>query len=256
METWVKLCTFVKEFVYKMKYRTIVISDIHLGSKYSRVLEVIDFLKNNTCEKLILNGDIIDGWALKRGSKWSNDHMKCIIKILKISKNSDVYWIRGNHDDFLDEFIPYTFGNIKILENMEHIGVDGKRYLVLHGDIFDIFVKDMKWLAKIGSIGYDLSLWLNSWYNKYRNWRGFEYFSLSKLIKDNVKKATSYVGDFEEHMVTHAKSLNYDGVICGHIHKAELRQIKGIEYMNSGDWVESNTALVENFEGKWEIINY
>ena len=239
-----------------MKYKTIILSDIHLGSQYSRANDVVSFLKNNECEKLILNGDIIDGWALKRGGSWNESHMRCIRKFLKISKNSKVYWIRGNHDDFLYDFLPFKLGNIKILEDMDYIGLDGNRYFVLHGDVFDVFVKDMKWLAKLGSIGYDLSLWLNKWYNKYRILVGKEYFSLSKLIKNSVKKASSYIGDFENHMIKHAKQLGYDGVICGHIHKAEISKINGIYYMNSGDWVESNTALVEEFDGTWKIIEY
>jgi UDP-2,3-diacylglucosamine pyrophosphatase LpxH len=239
-----------------MKYRTIILSDIHLGSSYSRADDVISFLKKNKSEILILNGDIVDGWALKRGGVWKNSHMGCIRKILKTSNKTKVYWIRGNHDDFLYDFIPFNLGKLSILENMEYEGLNGKKYLILHGDIFDVFVKDMKWLAKIGSVGYDLSLWVNKWYNKYRDWRGLEYFSLSKLIKDSVKKATSYIGDFEKHMVTHAKNLGYDGVICGHIHKAEISNIEGIEYMNSGDWVESNTALVEDYRGNWKIIHY
>jgi UDP-2,3-diacylglucosamine pyrophosphatase LpxH len=142
------------------------------------------------------------------------------------------------------------------LRNFELYALNGKKYLVLHGDIFDVFVNEMKWLAKIGSIGYDLTLWLNKWYNKYRAFRGKEYFSLSKRIKDSVKSATNFIGDFENHMVSHSKSLNFDGVICGHIHKAEIRVIDGIEYMNSGDWVESNTALVEDHSGNWYLIHY
>jgi UDP-2,3-diacylglucosamine pyrophosphatase LpxH len=239
-----------------MNYKTIILSDIHLGSQYSRANDVVNFLRDNKCEKLILNGDIIDGWALNRGSKWDENHMKCIRKILEIAQENDVIWVMGNHDDFLANFIPFNIGNVFIKRDMEHIGIDGKRYLVIHGDIFDVFINDMKWLAKIGSIGYDLCLWLNKWYNKYREFVGMEYFSLSKVIKDSVKQATKYVGDFENHMVTYAKQNGYDGVICGHIHKAEISVIDGINYMNSGDWVESKTALVETYEGEWFIINY
>jgi UDP-2,3-diacylglucosamine pyrophosphatase LpxH len=239
-----------------MKYKTIVLSDIHLGSAYSRALDVVEFLKENECEKLILNGDIIDGWALKMGSTWTDEHMKCVRKILKTAKSSEVHWIRGNHDDFLHDFIPLKLASVSIEEDITHVGINGKKYLVLHGDIFDVFVNDMKWLAKLGSIGYDICLWLNKWYNRYREWRGFEYFSLSKVIKDSVKQATKYVGEFEHHMIEHAKKLGYDGVICGHIHKAEIREVDGIEYLNSGDWVESKTALVEDYDGKWSIINF
>ena len=239
-----------------MKYKTIILSDIHLGSQYSRANDVVSFLKNNECEKLILNGDIIDGWALKRGSSWDENHMKCLRRILKISENTEVIWVVGNHDDFLNEFIPFSIGNIFIKKDIEHIGIDGKRYLVIHGDIFDIFINDMKWLAKLGSIGYDLCLWLNKWYNKYRELMKLEYFSLSKVIKDSIKQATKYVGDFENHMVSYANKNGYDGVICGHIHKAEINFIDGVIYMNSGDWVESNTALVEKYDGEWVIINF
>lgn len=239
-----------------MNYKTVIISDLHLGSTYSRSEDISNFLDKIKCETLILNGDIIDGWALKRGNAWTQEHMKCIRKIMKKSNKTKIYWVRGNHDDFLYDFIPLTLGNINVVEHMELNAINGKKYLVLHGDIFDVFINKMKWLAKIGSVGYDFTLWLNKWYNKYRTFRGKEYFSLSQKIKDSVKSATNFIGDFENHMVNHSKSLNFDGVICGHIHKAEIRNINGIEYMNSGDWVESNTALVEHLNGKWEIITY
>jgi UDP-2,3-diacylglucosamine pyrophosphatase LpxH len=239
-----------------MKYKTIILSDIHLGSKYSRAKDVTDFLTKNTAETIILNGDIIDGWALKRGGVWTDEHMKCVRKLMKLSKSSTVYWIRGNHDDFLYDFIPFDFGKIMLRESMEYRGLDKNKYLILHGDIFDVFVDKWGWLAKIGSVGYDMTLWINKWYNKYRTYRGLPYFSLSQKIKASVKTATNFIGDFENHMVTHARSLECDGVICGHIHKAEIRDIDGMIYMNSGDWVESNTALVETLKGKWKIINY
>jgi len=239
-----------------MNYRTVIISDLHLGSTYSRAEDISKFLSEITCETLILNGDIIDGWALKRGNAWTEEHMRCVRKIMKKSYKTKVFWVRGNHDDFLHDFIPLSLGNINIVENMELYALNGKKYLVLHGDIFDVFVNEMKWLAKIGSIGYDFTLWLNKWYNRYRAFRGKEYFSLSKRIKNSVKSATNFIGDFENHMVSHSKSLKFDGVICGHIHKAEIREIDGIEYMNSGDWVESNTALVEDHLGNWSLIHY
>ncbi len=239
-----------------IKHRTIILSDLHLGSTYSRAKEVTEFLTKHKSDVLILNGDIIDGWALKRGGIWNDNHMKCIRKIIKKSKTTDVYWLRGNHDEFLVDFIPFDFGNIYLRESLEYFGANGKKYLVLHGDIFDVFVNKMKWLAKLGSIGYDLTLWINKWYNRYRSFRGLEYFSLSQKIKASVKSATNFIGDFENHMVSHAKSLDCDGVICGHIHKAELRNIDGLEYMNSGDWVESNSALVESMSGKWSIIYF
>lgn len=237
-------------------YRTIVLSDLHLGSKYSRPKDVINFLNKNDCEILILNGDIIDGWALKRGDIWDSDHMKCVRKIIKKAKRTKIYWIRGNHDDFLFDLIPFKLGSVRIREKIEHTGINGKKYIVLHGDIFDVFVTKMKWLAKIGSVGYDFTLWLNKWYNKYRAFRGMEYFSLSQKIKSSIKSATNFIGDFENHMVSYAKSIDCDGVICGHIHKPEIRMVDNIEYMNSGDWIESKTALVEDLSGKWSILKY
>jgi UDP-2,3-diacylglucosamine pyrophosphatase LpxH len=239
-----------------MRYQAIVVSDLHLGTKDSKAEEFIEFLEEHPTNLLILNGDIIDGWALKRGNAWTEEHMRCVRKIMKKSYKTKVFWVRGNHDDFLHDFIPLSLGNINIVENMELYALNGKKYLVLHGDIFDVFVNEMKWLAKIGSIGYDFTLWLNKWYNRYRAFRGKEYFSLSKRIKNSVKSATNFIGDFENHMVSHSKSLKFDGVICGHIHKAEIREIDGIEYMNSGDWVESNTALVEDHLGNWTLIHY
>ena len=240
----------------KNQYRTIIMSDLHLGSKYSNPIEIIDFLNNNECETLILNGDIIDADALKRGGSWGKEEMKCLRKIIKKSYKSNVYWIRGNHDDFLYDFIPFEIGNIKILENIEYEGLNGKKYIILHGDIFDIFVTEMKLLAKLGSIGYDFTLWLNKWYNKYRLYIGKEYFSLSQKIKSNVKSATNFIGDFEKHMVNHAKNLNCDGVICGHIHKSEISKIDDIIYMNSGDWQETCSALLEDDKGNWSLFYY
>jgi UDP-2,3-diacylglucosamine pyrophosphatase LpxH len=240
----------------KKKYRTVVISDIHLGSRYSKAKELCKFIKSIECDTLILNGDIIDGWSLQRGGKLSYDHINCIRLLLKKSKKTNIFWVKGNHDEFLLDFAPFKIGKIELVKEMTYYGSNGKKYLVTHGDVFDVFVSKMKWLALLGSIGYDLALWINKWYNKWREFRGLEYFSLSKRIKDSVKLATSFIGDFEKHLCQYAKSKDYDGVICGHIHQAEIKKIEKIDYMNSGDWVESLTALVETKWGKWEIISY
>jgi UDP-2,3-diacylglucosamine pyrophosphatase LpxH len=237
-------------------FKTVVLSDIHLGNEYSKASEVIDFLNSVKFETLILNGDIIDGWSLKRGGKLTKKHIKCIKLILKKSKKSKVYWIKGNHDEFLLDFISFKIGNIQILDELIYDGLNGKKYMITHGDIFDIFANKMKWLAKIGSIGYDIALWLNKWYNKWRKYTNKDYFSLSKVIKNSVKKATNFIGDFENFLVTHAIKNNCDGVICGHIHQAEIKKINNIDYFNSGDWVESLTALVETIDGEWKIVEY
>lgn len=236
-----------------MRYKTIILSDIHLGSKSSRTSDVIDFLENNISEKLILNGDIVDGWALSRGGKWKDVHTKFIRKILKISeKETSVIWIRGNHDEFIKDFIPMKLSNIQMVENYKFISIQGKTVYCFHGDILDVFITKTKWLAHIGSIGYDLALWINRIYNKYREYRKLPYYSISKDIKNGVKKAVDFINDFEENAIKLAALNNADIVVCGHIHQPE---IKG-NYMNSGDWCENCTALVETLDGKWLIIEH
>lgn len=238
------------------KYKTIIMSDIHLGMTDSKANEVVDFLENNSCETLILNGDIIDGWAIKRGAKLKPKHMRCIRKIMKISeKGTKVYWLRGNHDDFLKDFMPIKIGDIQIQEDLV-IKSGDKKYLVLHGDLFDVFITKMGWLAKIGSVLYEFSLWLNRWYNRYRKWRGKEYLSIAKKIKENVKFATNFINKFEDHLVDLAHRKGYDGVICGHIHYPVIKKIGDIEYMNSGDWVETMSCLVEDYYGQWSLKYY
>jgi len=236
-----------------MSYKTIIISDLHLGSKSSRADDIIKFLEQNTCYNLFLNGDIIDGWALKRGSKWKDKHTKVVRKILKIAeKGTNVVWIRGNHDDFLDTYLGLSMGNIHITDEITYKGVDKRLYYISHGDKLDVFSTKFKFIAKIGSIGYDFALWLNHWYNFFREWMGLPYYSLSKRIKDNVKLAVNFVTDFEENAIKIAKQKNCNVAICGHIHKAEIKD----EYMNSGDWCESCTALVEDSNGVWTIIDF
>jgi UDP-2,3-diacylglucosamine pyrophosphatase LpxH len=226
-----------------IKYKTIIVSDIHLGTKDSQAKEFIKFLDEHPTEQLILNGDIVDGWALQRGSKWKKQHTKVILKLLELSKKTDIIWIRGNHDDFLSDFFMIKMSNITLCEDYM-IGIKRKKYLIFHGDILDVFSSTWKWIAKIGSVGYDIALTLNTWYNKYRLWRGLPYYSISKHIKDKVKSAVSFILDFEENAAKIAKQRKCSGVIIGHIHTAEDRMIGDIHYLNSGDWVESKTAIL------------
>jgi UDP-2,3-diacylglucosamine pyrophosphatase LpxH len=226
-----------------IKYKTIIVSDIHLGTKDSQAKEFIKFLDEHPTDQLILNGDIIDGWALQRGSKWKKQHTKVILKLLELSKKTDIVWIRGNHDDFLSDFFMIKMSNITLCEDYM-IGIKRKKYLIFHGDILDVFSSTWKWIAKIGSVGYDIALTLNTWYNKYRLWRGLPYYSISKHIKDKVKSAVSFILDFEENAAKIAKQRKCSGVIIGHIHTAEDRMIGDIHYLNSGDWVESKTAIL------------
>lgn len=242
-----------------MKYKSIFVSDIHLGTKFSQAERFLDFMKTHESENLYLVGDIIDGWAMKRKFRWKQSHSDVIQKILKKArKGTNVYFITGNHDEFIRPFIPLFLGqNFKISNQETYIGVDDKRYYVTHGDFFDSVTMTKKWLAVVGDYGYDFLLHLNAILQFFRRLlRVKRYWSLSKYVKDNVKKSVSFITDYEQVLAKHAKHKGYDGVICGHIHKAEIRMVDGIEYKNSGDWVESCTALVETFDGEWQILHW
>lgn len=238
----------------KIHHKTIVVSDIHLGSKWSKAKEVTRFLKHNTCETLILCGDIIDGWVLLRGTKkkWNKDHTDFFRQILKIQDKTKVYYIRGNHDDFLDRLVPIEFFNLSIINHFIYES-NNKRYYVLHGDIFDNVTSGFKWVSKLGDVGYNLLLNINKTYNKYRKWRGLPYYSIAAMIKQKVKTSVSAISSYEEQIIDIAKSNHCDGAICGHIHKPEIKQMGDILYLNSGDWVESLSALTEDFHGNWNL---
>jgi UDP-2,3-diacylglucosamine pyrophosphatase LpxH len=241
----------------KTHYKTIVISDVHLGTKGSKAKEVARFLKQFTCENLILNGDIIDGWQLKKSGSWKRKHTRFFNRILKMieQKNTKVFYLRGNHDDFLDQILPLQIGNLSIQTDMIYES-HGKKYFVTHGDVFDSITTNLRWIAYLGDMGYTFLLWLNRVVNHYRFKRGMPYFSLSKYVKDKVKSAVAYVDQYETELAKMARSKNCDGIICGHIHKAENRIIEGIEYLNSGDWVETLSALSEDHAGNWQLIYY
>lgn len=242
-----------------MKYKSIFISDIHLGTKFSKTKELLNFLKHNESESLILVGDIIDGWAIKRKFIWPQSHSDIIQKILKKArKGTNVTFITGNHDEFIRPFVPLILGDsLKITNELNYYGINGKKYYITHGDFFDSITMTKKWLAILGDYGYDLLLHLNSVLNFLRRKVGIhKYFSLSKYVKDSVKSSVSFINDFETVLSNHAKNKGYDGIICGHIHKAEIRNIDTIEYLNCGDWVESCTAIVETFNGEFKIINW
>jgi len=242
-----------------MKYKSIFISDIHLGTKFSKAKELLNFLKHNESENLILVGDIIDGWAIKRKFVWPQTHSDVIQKVLKKArKGTKVTFITGNHDEFIRPFVPLTLGDsLNITNELDYIGINGKKYYISHGDFFDSITITKKWLAILGDYGYDLLLHLNSALNFLRRKVGIQkYWSLSKYVKDNVKTSISFINDFETVLSKHAKNKGYDGIICGHIHKAEIRDINSIEYLNCGDWVESCTAIVETYEGEFKIINW
>lgn len=240
-----------------IKYKTIVISDVHLGIRNSRVKELVKFLAAHKCEKLVLNGDIIDGWQLKRSGEWKKKHTKFFRIILKAieKKKTKVIYLRGNHDDFLNEIIPFQIGNFSIENDHIHESF-GKKYYMVHGDIFDPVTTRLKWLAQLGDISYTFILWLNRHYNNYRVKRGLPYYSLSQIIKHKVKSAVSFIADYENELSEVAKAKKCDGIICGHIHQPANKMIGDVHYLNSGDWVESLTALAETYAGEWSVIYY
>lgn len=237
--------------------KTIVVSDVHLGTKGSKAKELVRFLKQYKCQNLILNGDIIDGWQLRKSGKWKRKHTRFFSRILKMIEEdgTKVTYIRGNHDDFLDQILPFSMGNLEIKRDLIYESF-GKKYYVVHGDVFDSVTSQFKWIAKLGDIGYTFLLWLNRQYNYRRMKKGLPYFSLSQSIKAKVKQAVKYIDDFETQLSSMARYKNCDGIICGHIHQPALKEIDGIDYLNSGDWVESMTALVEDEKGEWSLVYY
>jgi UDP-2,3-diacylglucosamine pyrophosphatase LpxH len=249
--------TFVKPLTLKTHYKTIILSDIHLGISNSHVREVVHFLRHHTCDKLILNGDIIDGWQLRKSGKWKKKHTAFFKLLMKWLSSNDtvVIYLRGNHDDFLDEVLPLEVGNFSILRTHIHDSF-GKKYFVVHGDIFDTVTTRLKWIAKLGDTGYTFLLWLNRHYNNYRRKKGLPYYSLSQVVKQKVKTAVSFISDYEEELCAVARTEKCDGVICGHIHQPANKDVNGIHYLNSGDWVETLSAITENEDGEWNIIYY
>ena len=241
-------------------YRSIFVSDIHFGTRDCKADQLNNFLKHNTCETLYLVGDIIDAWKITQNKwRWKQSHSNAIRRILGHAKRGTrVIYVVGNHDEFLRPLIQYgfSFGRVEIVNQCEHIGRDGKHYLVTHGDLFDGITKLAPWLAFLGDKAYDFVLNLNSWFNAARHRLGFGYWSLSRFLKHKVKTSANFIFQFEGNLASYCKKRGFDGVICGHIHHAEIRDIDGITYMNDGDWVESMTALVEHHSGKWEIVTW
>jgi UDP-2,3-diacylglucosamine pyrophosphatase LpxH len=239
------------------RYRTVWISDIHLGTAGCKAEYLLDFLRHHESDLLYLVGDIVDGWQLKKGWYWNQAHNDVVQKILrKARKGTRVVYIPGNHDEGLRPFLGVVLGGISIQAEAIHQTADGKRLLVIHGDLFDGVVQHARWLARLGDVLYKLILRLNHWFNRLRVRVGLPYWSLSQYLKHQVKDAVSYIADFEQALVQEAKRRGLDGVVCGHIHKAEIRMLDGILYANDGDWVESLTALVETYAGELRIVNW
>lgn len=236
-------------------YRTGWISDVHLGTKGSQADALLEFLKNTEFETLYLVGDLIDIWALRRSIYWPQAHNDVIQKLLrKGRKGTEIIYIVGNHDEFLAGFFG-SYASVSLQKNALHTTADGRRLLVMHGHELDTVVQNLGWLAHVGDIGYTILLRCNGLVNFFRRAFGLGHWSLSAYVKAEVKNVVSFIGQFEESVVRYAKDYDVDGVLCGHIHTSSVREIGGIQYYNTGDWVESCTAIVEHYDGRMELIH-
>jgi UDP-2,3-diacylglucosamine pyrophosphatase LpxH len=238
-------------------YRTLFLSDVHLGSRGCQAELLLDFLKNNDAATIYLVGDMIDGWQLKNRWYWPQAHNDVVQKLLrKVRKGVRVIYLPGNHDEFARDYIGSVFGGVEVADHAYHMTADKKRLLIVHGDQFDIVVKHARWLAFLGDWAYTFALWSNLWFNKIRRKLGFTYWSLSAWAKLKVKNAVNFIGAFEAALVEAARRHNADGVVCGHIHHPLIRDIDGITYVNIGDFVESCTAVAEHDDGRLEILRW
>ena len=238
-------------------FRTIWISDIHLGTAGCQAYYLLDFLRTHEARTLYLVGDILDGWQLKKSWYWPQAHNDVVQKILRSArKGTKVVYVPGNHDDLVRQFAGLHLGEIAISDEVIHTTADGKRLWVVHGDLFDSVLQHARWLAHLGDWMYTILLKLNRWLNAFRQRRGLPYWSMSQYLKHKVKNAVNFISDFEHMMTEEARRRGCDGVVCGHIHKAEMREINGILYCNDADWVESLTALAEDFDGKLHLIHW
>lgn len=236
-------------------FRTIWISDLHLGTKGCQAESLARFLKLNSCDQLYLVGDIIDGWRMRKRAFWPQSHVNVIRRILTLSKRgTEVVYVIGNHDEFLRKYDSISYGNIRLTDEAIHRTANGRELLITHGDKFDAVVCCHKWVAVLGDAAYESLLVINRWFNWGRRWMGLGYWSLSNFLKQRVKRAVSYITDFEDVLAHECERRGLDGVICGHIHHPEIRKIRDVDYLNCGDWVESCTALVEHDDGQIEIV--
>ena len=239
-------------------YRTIWISDLHIGSTQCQADVLLDFLKHNDSEKLYLVGDIIDFWALSKKMYWPREHNTIIQKFLRKARHgTQIIYVPGNHDENVRDYDEYIFGDIVVKKSDIHTTLQGKRLLIVHGDEYDTIAQHQKWLAKLGSVGYDWLIEINRYIRLFRKWFGVQsHFSLAAYVKFKVKNAVQFMSDYEQSIVRTLKNEGLDGVICGHIHHAEIKEIEGFLYVNTGDFVESCTAIVEHFDGRLELVRW
>jgi UDP-2,3-diacylglucosamine pyrophosphatase LpxH len=237
------------------RVRALFISDIHLGTRSAQAETLLDFLRHCEADTVYLVGDIVDFWKVRRGPHWPQTHNDVIQKLIRRArKGTRVVLVPGNHDEGLRDYAGLRFGGIEICTDIVHETAKGRRYLVMHGDEFDIVVRTARWLAYLGDHGYELALWLNQPLNWVRRHLGLGFWSLSAYLKYRVKSAVAFIGAFEEAVATEARRRGVNGVICGHIHHASDRAFGGIHYLNCGDWVESCTAIVETYDGELRLV--
>jgi len=244
--------------VHPVKFRTIFLSDIHLGTRGCQAGRLLDFLRENESESLFLVGDIIDFWAMSRSIHWSPTQNTLVQKVLRRARHGEkVILIPGNHDEALREYVGTSFGDIRVVKEHIHVAADGRRYLVLHGDEFDQVMRHHRWVAVLGDIAYNFLVRINGWLSwMRRTLRISGYWSLAGYAKRRIKRAVNFIFDFEDSVMHAVRGRGLDGVICGHIHSAALREVGGLTYINCGDWVDSCTAIVEHFDGRMELIEW
>lgn len=239
------------------RYRTLFLSDLHLGTRGSQADLLLDFLRHHDADTIYLVGDIVDGWRLKSGWYWPQAHNDVVQKLLrKARKGARVVYVPGNHDEFARDYTGLVFGGVEVADTAIHETADGKKMLIIHGDQFDIVVRHARWLAFLGDWAYELALFTNTWFNRVRRIFGVGYWSVSAWAKLKVKEAVNFIGDFEETLAAEAARRGVDGVVCGHIHHATIRDIDGMRYVNTGDFVESCTAVAEHADGRFEILHW
>ncbi len=239
------------------RYRTLFLSDLHLGTRGLQAELLLDFLRHNDADTIYLVGDIVDGWRLKGGWYWPQSHNDVVQKLLrKARKGAKVIYTPGNHDEFARDYTGLTFGGVEVVPEAEHVTADGKRLLIIHGDQYDIVVRHAKWLAFLGDRAYETAIELNTHFNRLRHSLGWGYWSFSAWAKLKVKDAVNFIGDFERTLAAEAHRRAFDGVVCGHIHHAAIKTIEGVLYINTGDFVESCTAIAEHDDGRLEILHW
>ena len=246
-----------RDLDFRAGVRALFISDVHLGTRTAQAAHLLELLRECEAETIYLVGDIIDFWRVRRRPHWLQSHNDVLQKLMrKVRKGARLVFIPGNHDECLRDYAGAHFGGIEIKMNAVHTTATGRRYLVMHGDEFDVVVRAAKWLAFLGDRGYEFALWLNNPLNWVRRHLGLGYWSFSAYLKYRAKSAVAFIGAFEEAVATEARRAGVDGVICGHIHHPSDRRFSGIHYLNCGDWVESCTAIIETHAGELRVIRW